>query len=359
MKKYIGIMVGSLIFKGIAKGKTYYENLSFYEEAGTKYDLIPCYFRFSDINPGEETVLAYVRDENGEFVINPIPKPIIIHNRTFTGSVTAKRKIKKLKKEGIIFFNENNRYKKLKIYEILKKNEELTPFLPETVKANEANLKMMMEKYNELMIKPNIGTLGSGITKLSRINKNKWEISYYQKKMLVKEPFTKKFPTKLQNLLSNSKMIIQERIPLAKTKGGIFDLRVSVQKNIDSEWQISGIVGKVANGNKFLTNVAKGADCYPLTEILKDLPQLDSEKVFDDIVNLSIKIAKQLENDLPLMTDLGLDIGITKEGIPKFIECNGRDLRVTFRNAMMFTEWKQTHTTPIGFAKYLIDKQED
>ncbi|WP_175638976.1 YheC/YheD family endospore coat-associated protein [Metabacillus schmidteae] len=354
MKEYVGIMVGKLVFNGIKKGKTYYENLSFYEEAGEKYNLIPCYFRFDDINPGISTITAYVREEDGTFALASIPKPKIIHNRILTGKVSSKRKLKRLKKEGITFINEKNRFKKLRIYEILKKDPKLLPNLPETVKISEENLKEMMNKYNELIIKPNSGSLGSGISKLSKVNENEWEFSYFQKKVMVKKSFSSKMPLELKRLLNNPRIIIQERIPLAKSKGGIFDMRVSVQKNDIGEWQVSGIVGKVANNDKFITNVAKGATCYPLNELLKDLPHLDREKVNNDIKCLSLRIAKQLERELPPMTDLGLDIGLTHEGIPKFIECNGRDLRVTFRNAKMDKEWKETHTTPIGYVKYLI-----
>jgi glutathione synthase/RimK-type ligase-like ATP-grasp enzyme len=351
--KYVGIIVGSLVHQGIKRGKIHYENLPFYEEVGNELNVVPCYFRLIDIKPGINKVKAYIKQKNGKYKLTVIPKPNIIHNRAFTNTFETKNKIKQLQKEGIIIFNENNRYTKLTVYDILVKNKELIPFIPETVIASTANLKYMMKKYNELILKPNSGSLGMGISKLTRINQRIWELSYYQKKSLIKERFSTILPANLKNLISNPRVIIQQRIPLALCKGTPFDMRVSVQKNGHGEWQISGIVGKVAKKGRFITNVAQGGTCFPLEELLRDLPHLDIQQVSKDIETLSIKVVKQLESKIPNLADLGIDIGITNNGKPMLIECNGRDLRVTFRNANMLDEWKTTHVTPIRYAHYL------
>lgn len=351
--KYVGIIVGASVYRGIKRGKTYYETLPFYEKTGIELNIVPCYFQIKDIKPGVNNVKAYIKQNGGKYILTVIPKPQIIHNRTFTNKVQEKKKIKQLQNEGIIIFNENNRYTKLTIYEILMKNKELIPYLPETVKANKANVKYMMNKYKELILKPNSGSLGIDISKLTRINGRNWEFSYYQNKSLIRERFSNIWPVNLMNLLSNPHVLIQQRIPLALSKGGPFDTRVSVQKNGSGEWQVSGIVGKVAKKGRFITNVAQGGTCYPLKEILKDLPHLDEQQVYKEVEQFSINVVQQLESEIPNLADLGLDVGITNEGKPMFIECNGRDLRVTFRNANMLEEWEATHATPIRYANYL------
>ncbi|MGM0876157.1 MAG: YheC/YheD family protein [Bacillota bacterium] len=300
-------------------------------------------------------VKALIRQNSGEYILTAIPKPPVIHNRIFTNTTKEKKKVKELQSEGINIFNENNRYTKLTIYEILKKKKELFPYVPETVRANKANLMYMMKKYNELILKPSSGSLGVGISKLSRINARNWEFSYYKNRSLNKERFSDNWPVKLKDLLSSTDVLIQQRIPLALSKGGHFDTRVSVQKNQSGEWQVSGIVGKVAKKGRFITNVAQGGTCYPLKEILKDLPHLDNQQLKKEIEQLSIKVVQQLESEIPNLADLGLDVGITHEGKPMFIECNGRDLRVTFQNANMIEEWEETHATPIRYANYLYE----
>ncbi|NQD66955.1 YheC/YheD family protein [Bacillus haikouensis] len=354
MRRYIGIMVGNGVFKGIPAGRTSFENLSFYDEAGEKYEVTPCYFRFEDINPGEEMVEAYVK-RGGAYLLQSVPKPVVIHNRIFTGKRSERRKIRKLKEEGIVFFNENNRYKKFRINDILAKEHKLRPHLPQTMMASEDNVKMMMEMHRELILKPNNGSLGSGIVKLTRDDEKQWEITYRDKKTLIKERFSSGWPPLLKQLSSRNLVIIQEMIPLARSKGRVFDLRVSVQKNEKGEWQVSGIVGKVAKKDWFLTNAARGGRCHTLTELLKELPHLQEKKVTAEIEMLSLSAARQLEKSLPHLADLGFDIGITNEGFPMIIECNCRELRYSFRNAGLDEEWKQTHFTPIGYARFLLD----
>jgi glutathione synthase/RimK-type ligase-like ATP-grasp enzyme len=354
LKRYIGIMVGTDVFKGIPEGRTSFENLSFYEEAGERYNVTPCYFRFQDITPGDETVEAYVKSD-GVYSLKSVPKPAVIHNRTFTGKLAEKRKIRDLKNEGIVFFNENNRYKKLRINEILAENHCIRPHIPQTLKSNEDNVKMMMERHNGLILKPNSGSLGIGIVKLTKEGDRQWLITYREKKALIKETFSTEWPPLLKQLASRNHVIIQEMIPLAKSKGRVFDCRVSVQKNEKGEWQVTGIVGKVAKKGWFLTNVARGGKCQALKGLVKALPHLHEEKVKMEIETLSLAAARQLEQSLPNLADLGFDIGITKEGFPMVIECNCRELRYSFRNAGLLEEWKRTHFTPIGYAHFLLE----
>lgn len=356
---YVGVLLCPLVYGGIRNKLKYYENLAFYEDGAKKNNLIPCFFRLQDIHPGQDILTAYVRGEEGRYHKKEIPKPEVIHNRAFIQSSAGKRKIKELQAEGIKIFNENNRYTKMHVHELLTKKNELKPFLPETVRCNKANLQKMMEKYKDIIIKPNNGSLGNKVFKLSTVNGNAWELSYYLKKRTISEVFYGEWPEKLRRIAANPRYIIQERIPLACRNGSPFDLRVSVQRGGAGNWQVSGIVGKLAIKGNYLTNVSRGGKCRSLRELLTDSPHLSLEKVEEDIERLSIDIAEQLAKYLPNLADIGLDIGITSLGVPMFIECNARDLRITFRNAKLMEEWKKTHTTPMDYARFLYDKKRE
>ncbi|XXM72969.1 YheC/YheD family protein [Lysinibacillus sphaericus] len=356
MKRYLGIMVGPAVFRGIPMGRRSFEHLPFYEEAGEIYGVIPCYFRFEDIDPDEEFVDAYVKSKEGGYQLETIPKPAVIHNRVFTGKPEQRKKMMELKEEGIIFFNEHNRFRKLKVNKILLKEPSLHPHVPETLRASEENVKRMMKKHRELIIKPDSGTLGIGIAKLSKMEGGDWEMTWREKDTLKTECFSKTFSPRLRDLLAGRNMIIQERIPLAESKGRIFDLRVSVQKNWKGDWQLTGIVGKVAKKGWYLTNVARGSSCVPFDELMKGLPHLEEETVYKRVKALTIGAAMQLEKKLPCLADLGFDIGIRDDGFPMIIECNCRELRYAFRNAGMMEEWKNTHMSPVGYGRYLMDQ---
>ena len=334
--------------------------LSLYEEAGMLNYVIPCYLRLEDLFPGEPTVLAYVLTTTGEYVKKSIPKPFVIHNRGYHYSKLAKKKIRSLQSEGIIFFNEWNRLEKLQIHEILLTSKEIKPHLPETVIFNKNNIEKMMQRHHELIIKPNRGSLGDKTLKAARLNQNNWVLHFLKNNLMEEEVFSAhQWPELLKEDSTNTKFIVQERIALASYGGSPFDIRVSVQRNGIGDWQITGMVGKVAKLGSFVTNVAKGGTCYPLSEIFAKLSRLNGHQVYQDIERLSLLVAEHLGNHLPNLADIGLDVGITEDGFPMFIECNARDLRYSFRNANLLTTWKATYVTPISYGKYLLDTRKN
>jgi len=137
------------------------------------------------------------------------------------------------------------------------------------------------------------------------------------------------------------------------------DLRVTVQKGINGTWNVTGLFAKVAPSNSFISNIAKGGTVYPAPVLLGNLlPAPIVAGVLAHVKSLSLSIASELSANLPQLADLGLDIGLTDNGRPYFIECNGRDQRYGFRKAEMTNIWKDTYRTPMAYARYLLNHQK-
>ena len=167
--------------------------------------------------------------------------------------------------------------------------------------------------------------------------------------------FKQKIPLYLRRKLRAESYIVQETLPLATYNNKPFDLRVSVQKDLTGSWQITGIAGKVARKKRFLTNIAQGGSVYTFAHLLEAKTHLDLQEVKQNIELLSLKTVKQLEAHLPDLADLGLDVGISEEGFPFFIECNGKDLRISFRKGKMRKEWEDSYANPLGNAHYMMN----
>lgn len=356
-RPYVGILVGNKIYNGIPGEKTGFEKISFYEEAGIANNCALCFFRLKDLCLEKDRIQAYVKDQNNGYTKQFIPIPKVIHNRAMIRSNHDKKKIRQLIKKGIIIFNENTRYRKLKIHEILFGDSTLRKYLPVTLTATEANIFYMLEQYDSLIIKPDNGSLGHEVMKVMK-DKDQYEWTFFDKetKTYKNISFIDTLPKELTKKIKKHMYIVQQRIPLANYQSKPFDLRVSVQKNGKGNWQVTGIVGKVAGKNRYVTNVAKGGTVYPFEVLLAD-KNLRLEDVHRNIENVSLRIAEVLSSRLNGLADIGLDIGITEEGFPMFIECNGRDLRYSFRNAKMEKVWKSTFMTPVAYAKYILDKK--
>jgi hypothetical protein len=354
--EYVGILVNQSLYRRIPSGKTKHEKLTFYEEAGRRYDLRPCYFRLQDIQLSTGRVLAYVRGSSG-YRLRWLPLPQVIHNRAIHKETAAKRKLKHIRDRGIQLFNACNRYSKLLIHDILMTNPNLRPHLPGTEAASPHNLPWFMHHYDELILKPDNSSIGRGIMMMRKVD-GVWRLHYPSKNGLRERSIAAdgKLPTVLVNKITKTPYVLQQRLPLATFRGRPFDLRISVQKNETGSWQVTGIAGKLAAPGKYVTNVAQGGTVLPLEILLQEYPQLAGTDVRGQLEAFSLEAARTLESRLEGLADIGLDIGMTVHGYPVFIECNCRDLRYSFQAGGMHQNWKASYANPIGYARYLIDQ---
>lgn len=354
----IGILIGTKTYGQFGTTGPKSETVSFYEEAGLVHGLKPCFFRLQDLAKGTDTLRAYVLGSKG-YRKTTVRIPSVIHNRAIFSNGNSNRLLERIAAErGIQVFNGQNRYDKMLIHQLLMLGPQIRPHLPETAVGSVDLLAQMMACYDSLIVKPANGSVGHGIMKLER-RVTGWLLEYPErstgKRVIRKRQFHKP-PALLISRLNRQRYLIQQRLPLATSHGKPFDLRVSVQRDQTGLWQVTGIAAKVAWKGHFLTNVAQGAHVLPLEGVLAEYPHLAPERVRQDITVFALQVAEHLCLFLPNLADLGLDIGLTTEGFPMFIECNGRDQRYCFRDAGMVDEWKATYGNPIGYGRYLLDQ---
>ncbi|UJF32114.1 YheC/YheD family endospore coat-associated protein [Paenibacillus hexagrammi] len=357
---YVGILVNDTLYEGIPQGKTNNEAISYYRDAAMQYGVIPAYFRIQDVISADTLKVTAIIQRGHICTLELIDLPKVIHNRAIYLDHRSYQIMESWIKRGILIFNRWNRYSKLLIHQLLMKDEVIRPHLPGTYPATLHNVKQMMQAYDSLIIKPTNSSIGRGVMKLDRIRTG-WKLIYPKSMKLTNKTwntmrFRKTVPTLLRTKISRRAYIVQQRLPLATYDGRPFDLRISVQRGAGGDWQITGIVAKVASRKLFLTNVAQGGAVMTLPAILaEEYPNLDAAQVCQQIADFSLRVARHLSRELPHMADMGLDIGITKDGYPLFIECNGKDQRYSFREAGMMEEWRATYYNPIAYAKYLLD----
>ncbi|WP_127578900.1 YheC/YheD family endospore coat-associated protein [Paenibacillus koleovorans] len=353
--RYVGIILNDSLYRRIPAGRVHHESLSCYEVAGRLHGVTPCYIRLNDLYPGQTSVMAYVRSDRG-YVRKSVPVPKVIHNRGLYFNSNAKLRIERLVKSGKQIFNGWNRYGKKTIHDLLLQDAAIRPHLPVTVTATTHNIRHMMTQYDSLIVKPNSSSIGRGIMKLSRQG-NRWVLDYaITRRSMVrrKVAFRTALPGVLVRRIRSTSYLVQQCWPLATYRGRPFDLRVSVQRNESGAWHISGIAVKVAKPNVFLTNLAQGGSVYSLDSVLGEYPHLNPVETRARVEQLSLAVAERLSCHLPHLADIGLDVGIDASGMPLFIECNGRDLRISFQEGNQLKEFQQTYSSPIGYAKYLL-----
>ncbi|MDF2962636.1 MAG: endospore coat-associated protein YheC/D, partial [Paenibacillus sp.] len=174
---YVGILVNDKLYRSIPLGKTKYEAVKLYAEAGKKLGFTPCFFRLQDFRAGQTTVRAYVINDDTSFVRKTVPAPQVIHNRAIYTGKQPYRKLRSWVKSGTQLFNGWNRYGKLRIQDILMQEPTLRPHLPGTYEANAGHVQTMMKLYDTLIIKPDKSSIGLGVMKLERKTAG-WKLTY-------------------------------------------------------------------------------------------------------------------------------------------------------------------------------------
>jgi len=361
-KQYIGFLTQKHLYTSLKKYNQASIDIVFLEEAAEKNHLVPCYFLMSSLLEGQDSIPALVK-ENGRYQEKTIQVPRVIYNRE-CNFPRRQRKFKHLAKKGIMVFNETNFLKKYEFMALLEENHEFRKYLPETKIANTKNLKEMMQKYNQLILKPDMGFVGKGIHKLQRINEKQWCLSYQSKegkRGTWKEiTFSDTIPEILHQLIEKNLYLIQNLLPLATYRGAPFDLRVATQRNGLGKWEVSAIIGKVAREGNFLTNIGQGGTSYALDELIQEYPHLSADHLKEQIVALAIKIANLFSSHLPHIADLGFDLAITPEGDIYYIECNFSSAynKLTTKNGVLLHEgWEAVFTKPVEYARFLLDNK--
>jgi len=357
---YAGILVNDVLFSQLPTSQTGYEAVQFYTQTGEAYGLIPIFFRMQDVQLATMQVHAYV-PESGGFVLKWLPMPTVIHNRAIYGDRRSNRELTRWAERGIAVFNGRNRYSKLLIHRLLMEHHALRPHLPVTLPATPASIQALMRSFASLIIKPSQSSIGRGIMKLERIPGG-WSLTYpvslrVSNRRWRTVRFRAGLPLVLRRRIGGTPYIVQQCLPLATTEGRPFDLRVAVQRGGDGAWGVTGIVAKVAAPRLYVTNVALGGQVRRLPELLAEAcPQLNGEAVITSVRDFALRVAEHLGARLPHMADLGLDIGLSADGCPLFIECNGKDQRYSFKEADMLEEWQATYAKPMAYAGYLLNK---
>ncbi|MBA2941595.1 YheC/YheD family protein [Paenibacillus sp. CGMCC 1.16610] len=347
MRTTVGVLLDLKTYKGIAKGRTGNERIALYERAGNKCGLKPFYMCLRYVN--RKSALGYF-NTNHKYKLVRRSIPRVTHNRAITLTPYLKKKLSQLSRYSYVF-NRQNRYDKHLIHHLIHQNAHLRKYLPESTKYTRKQLESAMSKYTSLFIKPTNSSVGNGIVKASKQANGAWKLhGVFRTPKLVSR---KQAILLINKKVRNQRYMIQEAIPLATYKGRPYDIRVSVQRSENGQWQITGMVGKVAARGRHVTNVAKGGQVKRCEELFKS-SGFNAAHISEEIHQASLAIARHLGSSLPHIADLGLDVGVDQSGGIKFIEVNGRDQRYSFRKAKMHTTFYKTYETPLKYAKFLL-----
>jgi hypothetical protein len=346
----VGILVDRRTFKGIPSRRTGNERLALYNKAAKLLGLKLFYMSLDQVGRKSASGFTYRKKT---YKLERLPIPAVTHNRVITFSSEENRKLKQLSQTSFLF-NRQNRYDKYKIYKLIYQNPTLRAYLPVSMVFTQAQLQSAMKNYSSLYIKPTNSSVGEGIMKLKKHKSGKW--LFYWKKGSPKLLSSKKAVSTITRYVGKMRYMIQEAIPVATYEGRPYDLRVTVQRGSAGSWQLIGMIGRIAATGRHVTNVAKGGKVKKVKELFQ-ASGFEPEQMEAAIREASLQIMSYLSEKLTHLADVGLDIGVDRQGAIQLIEINGRDQRYSFQKAKMSTTFYRTYETPMKYAKYVLNQK--
>lgn len=354
----IGIFIPRDHYESVKKGSVSSSYQQF-ELAANTLGLSICFFTANGFLDSKDVKMLTMNLSNNSYSESKACLPKVIYNRSSLRNKKTREILNYFIENGSYVFNvtpiSNSKYY---VNQLLEKESHIAMHLPQTLFGSKKNLRKLMDQFDCLFIKPCYSSVGKGILYLERHKKLGWFISEKSanNKGWGKSEFTNLEKIRIERLFQHRQFIIQEKIPLATYKNRPFDLRVIIQKNSTGHWAITGTAAKLAPKNQLITNVGSGGEFGDLRQFLL-ASNLSYPEVEQKVHTLALDVASALEKNWPNIADLGLDIGITEEGKPYFIECNLRGKYGSFeKRKELFTLWKNIHHTPIAYAGYLLEK---
>jgi hypothetical protein len=345
-------MLDWVVMQRAIRGAKSYEHLPYYVEIGGDLGLEPVFFHPRHVNIRTQTVKGYVWN-GGKLTPRVMQIPRVIHNRVLTGNLASKRVIHYLSRTRKVFNGLVERHKG-KVHRMLWKNPELRRYLPHTVPYTQRNLLSFLDRYPVVYVKPSIGSVGIGVVRVEREGDRYRFVSSQHQYLLTRGQLV----VRLARWVARGRFLIQQGIPLALYDGRTFDIRVSVQKNADHQWSVSGMVAKVANPKNKLSNLSRGGSAVPISKALAPtFSPPEQERVMGGIEQAAVEIAKQYGSHFPSLADLGMDMGVDNEGNPYLIEINVRDQRYSFYKAGEIDMFMRTYRRPLEYAKSLFQQK--
>lgn len=262
-----------------------------------------------------------------------LPLPDIVYNRLTTRKLENKPSVQhfftqvKSRYNGSIF---NEKFlDKNEVFLALSKNPSIQQHLPEShLFTRYEQLNTMCRRYGSVFLKPVTGSLGKGIIRVIRA-KDRVQCQFASVNGAVTRSYSslsKAFAT-IRSKVQGKRYLIQQGLTLITVQNRPVDFRALVQKNEHNRWTITSIVGRVANSQSFVSNVARGGMLVKARSALaqSDLPKSLQSSAYVKLRRAALDIANTVETEIPYhFAELGIDLAVDPSGRVWLLEVNSK-----------------------------------
>lgn len=297
--------------------------------------------------------------KNDNWIKGVFPMPDVVYPRDRISNSEKIRIRKRLIRMGV-FLLTSTLLDKWETHKILMQNPDIKPHLPDTRLLVDFNRQVdnMLNKYGAVYLKPINGEQGKNIVKVAKNRKTgnyEYYYTYGKQQGTGKTNNLHELYIVLKPIMTGRKYIIQKQINLIKWQKKIVDVRVLVQKSYVNIWEATGIACRLGCNGSITSNISSGGSAKKLDEVLSVnfANKEKREEIVSKIKFIAIKVAGTLESHIGSCAEMGIDLGIDKNGCVWFIEANLRPARKIFTLIGETETRYKSVENPMLYAKYL------
>ncbi|WEK55311.1 MAG: YheC/YheD family protein [Candidatus Cohnella colombiensis] len=322
------------------------------------------FFAFAprDINWQQETVHAWFLDGRGGWVRRVVPLPDVVYNRLSSRRAETTVPITSLRerfiKRKIPFFNWSF-FNKSDVYKLLDNEPEALRHLPESINnPTTERIKEMLEKHQFLYYKPSGGSLGNGIYRLTYHPRRGYFIRYRRNGSNVLLRFNS-FNALMRMLRARhgsglNNYVVQQGIRLMEIDSCPIDFRFHMHKDGNNKWVVAGIGAKKAGRGSVTTHIKNGGSLMTPEQALQRTFGSNTDSILQEAKSVAIKLSESIErNYAHTLGELGLDIGIDREGAVWMFEANAKPGRSIFKHPALKDQGKASLEYILDHCLYL------
>lgn len=278
------------------------------------------------------TLEAVMYDHGWKKVL--VPAPDVVNNRLPTRKLENSPSVQHFMKEvksrwGTQIFNEKF-LDKTEVFDALGTDEKLKKYLPESYSMKSySTLKKMCTAYPVVFLKPVRGSLGKGIIRISRQEDGSFHTFTTSLEGVKKSSYSSltKLYSSLSNKLNKNRYQIQQGLDLVRIQKRNVDFRALVHKNKKGKWSVTSVVARIAGGNHYVSNLARGGTLAKVKDVLamSSIPTSAKQSASERMEQAALHIAKGLEETIPShFGELGIDLAVDTTGRIWLLEVNSK-----------------------------------
>ncbi|MDP4083954.1 MAG: YheC/YheD family protein [Bacillota bacterium] len=290
-----------------------------------------CYrFIPSQINPNTHLVRGKRYDEqNASWVVDEFPIPTLLYDRCFYGDDDHSKQcipiVSWLKNRDDLLFLGYGLPNKLELYRILN-NSVISPYLVPSQSVKDIKIVLReITKQKRLILKPINGSQGRGIYYLKKNDK-----TYHVKTEKQKKIISRIFPNEiklvqwLKQLIEHHEYFLQPYLELSNEALQPFDIRMLLQKDEHGNWVERGKGVRKGNTGGIISNLSAGGTVSDFDHWAQSLQPSVKEFIYNELEYIKQELPKMLEKEFMPLFELGVDIGITKNGAIWILDVNSK-----------------------------------